>query len=166
MKTTEKKRFNAKRFNALDVAIVLTVLLAVVAFFMRGRLEALFAEEADRVITYSYAVTDVEEETAAYLRAGSVLYTASGQEIGEVLTVTSADAADTEMLSDGRTVEVKNGLFDLSGTVTANGYEAQGFVYLECGQILVPGQTVTVTTGDAVFVLQITQVQIADAPET
>ncbi len=159
MKTTEKKRF-----NALDVVIVVIVLAAVAAFFLRGQFATLFKKEADHIVTYSYRVTDVREEIAASLKAGSMLYVESGKSAGEVLTVTSTDATDPQMLSDGQIVFVENGLVDLEGTVSANGYKSDGFVYLECGLLLVPGKTVTLSTGDALFALQIVQVEIVEAP--
>lgn len=160
MKTTEKKRF-----NILDVVIVLVVIAAIAAFFLRGQFAALFQKEAGHVVTYSYRITDVRGEIAAALKAGSELYVESGKSAGKVLTVLSSDATDEQMLSDGQTVLVKNGLVDLEGTISANGYESDGFVYLECGLLLVPGKTVMLSTGDAVFALQIEQVEITDVPK-
>ena len=159
MKTTEKKRF-----NALDVVIILVVIAAIAAFFLRGQFAELFRKEADHIVTYSYRITDVHQETAASLKAGSVLYAESGKTAGEVLTVVTSDATDERVLSDGQTVYVKNGLVDLQGTISATGYESEGFVYLECGILLVPGKTVMLSTGDALFALEIVQVQIADLP--
>lgn len=152
-----------KRINLLDVVIVLVVIAAVAAFFLRGRIQALFKEEANNIITYSYVVTDVEEDTAAFLQAGETLFDESGKELGEVLSAVCSDATDAELLPDGRAVEVKNGKTEISGAVSAKGYEANGFVYLEGGILLIPGGTLTVYTVDAVFTLQITDVQVASA---
>ncbi len=160
MKTTEKKRF-----NVLDVVIVLVIIAAIAAFFLRGRFVSLFQKEADHIVTYSYRITDVRGEVAAALKAGGELYTESGKSAGKVLTVNSADATDERILSDGRTVLVKNGLVDLEGTVSANGYESDGFVYLECGLMLIPGKTAELSTGDAIFALQIVQVEITDTSD-
>ena len=82
------------------------------------------------------------------------------------MSATLSEATDAQMLSDGRTVYVKNGLVDIQGSVTANGYEADGFVYLEGGMLLVPGSVVTVSTGEALFAAEIVQVQIAELPQT
>ena len=152
-----------KRFNALDVVIVLVVIAAVAAFFLRGQFASLFDKKADQIVTYSYRITDVQKETAASLKAGVLLYSESGKEAGEVLTVETSDATDAQTLSDGRTVFVKNGLVDLQGTVTAKGYDADGFVYLECGMLLVPGSVVKISTGDALFWAEIVQVQVAES---
>lgn len=160
MKTTEKKRF-----NALDVVIVVVILAAIAAFFLRGQFAAMFQKEASHIVTYSYRITDVREEIAASFTAGSALYVDSGKRAGEVLTVNVTDATDAQTLSDGQIVYVKNGLVDLQGTISANGYQTEGFVYLECGLLLVPGKTVTLTTGDALFELEIVQVQIAELPD-
>ncbi|MBQ3003958.1 MAG: DUF4330 family protein [Clostridia bacterium] len=159
MKTTEKKRF-----NVLDVVIVLVIIAAVAAFFLRGQFAAFFRQEAEQVVTYSYRVTDIRGEIASALKAGGELFAESGKSAGKVLTVNAADATDAQTLSDGQTVYVKNGLVDLEGTISANGYESEGFVYLECGLLLVPGKTVVLSTGDALFALQITGVEITDAP--
>lgn len=153
-----------KRFNSLDVVIVLVVIAAVAAFFLRGQFATLFRKQADHVVTYSYRITDVREEIAASLKTGSELFVESGKSAGEVLTVNTKDATDAQVLSDGQTVYVKNGLVDLEGTVSANGYETDGFVCLECGLLLVPGKTVTLSTGDALFVLEIVQVQLSELP--
>ena len=155
-----------KRFNALDFVIVLVVIAAVAAFFLRGQFAALFAKKADHIVTYTYRITDVPKETAASLKAGVLLYSETGKPAGEALTVETSDATDAQTLSDGRTVYVKNGLVDLEGTVTANGYDADGFVYLECGMLLVPGSVVTLSTGDALFLAEIVQVQLSTHSET
>lgn len=158
MKTNEKKRM-----NALDVVIVLAIIASVAAFLLRGRIQAIFKEEASSIVTYSFVVTDVEETTMWSLRTGRALYSETGADAGKVLSVLYLDATDTQRLSDGREVEVKNGLSDLSGAVSATGYESDGFVYLEGGILLIPGGTLTVSTGDAIFTLQITNVQVSDA---
>ena len=95
-----------------------------------------------------------------------MLYSKSGKRAGEILTATTSEATDAQLLSDGSTVHVKNGLVDIQGTVTANGYEADGFVYLEGGLLLVPGGAVTVSTGDALFLAEIVQVQISELPQS
>lgn len=156
--SAEKK----KRINALDVIIVLAVLASIVAFFLRGRIISFFTDEASGIVTYSFTVTDVETETAAYLAAGQMLYGESGEAFGKVLSVTQSAGTDTLMLTDGHAVEVQNGKTDLVGTVTAIGYGGSGFVYLADGTLLIPGGTLCVTTGGAVFTLQITDVQIIE----
>ncbi|MBE6579563.1 MAG: DUF4330 family protein [Ruminococcaceae bacterium] len=149
-----------KRINALDVLIVLVILLAIAAFFLRGKILAFFEEEATCVVTYSFVATDLEKEHAAYLQSGEILLNASGAKNGEVLSVTKTPATDPHLLADGHTVQVQNGELDASGTVSAVGYEVDGFIYLADGTKLVPGGSITVYTGDAVFTLQITGVRI------
>ena len=63
-----------------------------------------------------------------------------------------------QILADGNAVSVKNGTLDLSGTVTATGYTVGEFVYLSDGTLLVPGGTLTVSTGEAVYTLTLTDV--------
>ncbi len=151
-----------KHITALDVLIVLVILLAIAAFFVRGKILAFFQDDATCVVTYSFVVTDLKSEHAAYLKAGGILYNESGEKIGDVLAVNRSAATDTVTLANGYTVEVKNGDMDIAGTVSATGYEADGFIYLGDGTMLVPGETVTVFTGEAVFVLQITGVHIVE----
>lgn len=151
-----------KRITVLDVLIVLAILLAVAAFFARGKILAFFQDDATCVVTYSFTATDLKSEHAAYLKAGGVVYNESGEKTGDVLTVSRSAATDTLTLANGHTVEVKNGDMDIAGTVSATGYAVDGFIYLADGTMLVPGETVTVFTGEAVFVLQITGVHIVE----
>lgn len=156
METTKKKRI-----NALDILIVLVVLLAIAAFFLRGKILSFFEEEATCVVTYSFVAHDLEKEHAAYLQAGDILYNAAGEKSGDVLSAARSAATDPCILADGHTVEVQNGDLDLAGTVSAVGYSVDGFIYLADGTLLVPGGTVTVFTASAVFTLEVTGVHIA-----
>ncbi len=151
-----------KRINVLDVLIVLVILLAIAAFFLRGKILAFFEEESTCVVTYSFVTTDLEKEHAAFLQSGYVFYNASGEKNGDILSVSKTPATDPHLLADGHTVQVQNGDVDATGTVSAVGYQADGFIYLEDGTKLVPGGRITVFTGDAVFVLQITGVHIVE----
>ena len=156
METTKKKRI-----NVLDVIIVLAVILAVAAFFMRGKILSFFEEDATCVVTYSFVAEDLESEHAAYLSAGTLLYNGEGEKTGDVLSVSRSAATDPHVLADGHIAYVQNGDLDLSGTVSAVGYSVDGFIYLADGTLLVPGGEITVFTGDAVFTLRVTGVQIA-----
>ena len=155
----EKRR--SFRINALDVLVLLLIVAAVAAFFLRGRVQKLFAEEGTSVVTYTFQVTDVETATAASMQTGVALYSEDGMPMGEVLVCTSDAATDEKTLPGGQMVKVRNGLLTLSGTVTATGYDVDGFVYLNGGVLLVPGETVYVSTVDAFFALQITGVSIS-----
>ncbi|MBO7157878.1 MAG: hypothetical protein J6W31_04670 [Clostridia bacterium] len=150
-----------KRINFLDVLIVLAVLLAIAAFFMRGKILSFFREEATYVVTYSFVAEDLEAEQAAYLASGTSLYNGAGEKMGETLSVNRSAATDPHVLADGHTVYVQNGDVELSGTVSAVGYSVDGFIYLADGTLLVPGGEITVFTREAVFTLQITGVQIS-----
>jgi hypothetical protein len=150
-----------KRINFLDVLIVLAVLLAIAAFFMRGKILSFFREEATYVVTYSFVAEDLEAEQAAYLASGTSLYNGAGEKMGDTLSVNRSEATDPHVLADGHTVYVQNGDVELSGTVSAVGYSVDGFIYLADGTLLVPGGEITVFTREAVFTLQITGVQIS-----
>lgn len=152
-----------RSWNALDIIIVLLAVLALAAFAMRGYILRLFEAENDRIVTYAFTVEGVEEITAASLRVGAQLYDEDGMVLGELLLCQSAAATDRLYLADGRQIAVQNGLLDLTCSVTAAGYEADGFVYLDGGILLVPGQTMTVSTVDALFTVRVTMVSIADA---
>ncbi len=151
-----------KRINFLDVLIVLVIILAITAFFLRGKLLAFFEEDSSCVVTYSFAVEDLDGNHAAYLAAGTVLFNQSGEKTGDVLTVSRTAATDSLVLADGHTVEVQNGDVDIAGTVSATGYAAGSFIYLADGTMLIPGNSITVFTGEAVFVLRITGVHIVE----
>lgn len=164
VKQPEKKaKRGSFRVGALDVLILLLIVAAVAAFFLRGRIQRLFAEEGTSVVTYTFRVTDVEPATAASMRPNVLLYSEDGMPMGEVLVCTSEIATDERALPNGQMVKVRNGLQLLSGTVTATGYEVDGFVYLNGGVLLVPGETVYVSTVDAFFALQITGVTVSDS---
>lgn len=157
----KKAKREPLRINALDVLLLLLIVAAVAAFFLRGRVQTLFAEEGTSVVTYTFEVTNVETATADSLKAGVRLCNEEGTPMGEVLTCTSGEATDEWTLPDGQVVRVRNGLRLLTGTVTATGYEADGFVCLNGGVLLVPGETVYLSTGDAFFAVKITGVGIS-----
>lgn len=159
-KKTKREPF---RINALDVLILLLIVAAIAAFLLRGWVQMLFAEEGTSIVTYTFEVADVEAVTAESLKDGVALYGADGTPMGEVLTCVSDAATDERTLSDGRVVRVRNGRQLLSGTVTATGYMAEGFICLNGGVMLVPGETVYVSTGDAFFAFSITAVTITGA---
>lgn len=161
-KRPEKKaKRGTFRIGALDVLILLLIIAAIAAFFFRGRVQRLFAEEGTSVVTYTFRVTDVEAATAGSMRPGVMLYGEDGTPMGEVLTCASDVATDEKVLPGGQVVKVRNGLQLLTGTVTATGYEVDGFACLNNGVLLVPGETVYVSTVDALFALQITGVNIS-----
>ncbi len=154
METSKKKRI-----NALDVLIVLLLIAMITAFFFREQIYSAFREDENQVVTYSFLLTDVEKEHAAYLKKDCLLYNSAGVSVGQVLTVSATDAEDEKLLDSGKTVQVKNGSLDLTGTVTASGYATESFVYLADGTLLVPGGTLVVSTGDAIYTLTITSVE-------
>ena len=135
---------------------------AIAAFCLRGWVRSLFADGESHIVTYAYTVTNVEPLTADSLQVGTALHSVDGLPMGEVLTCIRSEAADELTLSDGRTIRVLNGLLDLNGSVTAVGYLADGFVYLDGGILLVAGGELTVSTGDALFQIRITGVQTAE----
>ena len=157
----EKAKRRLFRIGGLDILILLLIIAAIAAFFLRGRVQMLFAEEGTSVVTYTFRVTDVEAATAESMQTGVTLYSEDGALMGEVLTCDSEAATDERILPNGQVAHVRNGLQLLSGTVTATGYEVNGFVYLNGGVLLVPGETVYVSTVDALFALQITGVSIS-----
>ena len=157
----EKAKRRSFRVGGLDILILLLIVAAIAAFFLRGRVQMLFAEEGTSVVTYTFRVTDVEAETAVSMRPGTTLYSEDGAPMGELLTCNAEEATDEKILPNGQVAKVRNGLQVLSGTVTTTGYEVDGFVYLNGGVLLVPGETVYVSTVDAFFALQITGVSIS-----
>lgn len=153
---------NEKRrsISVLDVVIVLLIIAAVVAFIFRGELQKWVSGEADAVVTYEFRVTDLDPLVASNLTVGTKLLASDGSSFGEVLAVVSTAAETPEELTDGTVVGVANGKLDLSGSVTATGYRSGDFACLENGTVLVPGTTLRVSTGKAVFVFTITSVQV------
>ena len=157
----EKAKRRSFRSGWLDILILLLIVAAIAAFFLRGHVQRLFVEEGTSVVTYTFRVTDVEPATADSMQPGVTLYSEDGMPMGEVLTCSSEAATDEKILPNGQVAKVRNGLSELSGTVTATGYEVDGFAYLNGGLLLVPGETVYVSTVDAFFALQITGVSIS-----
>lgn len=149
-----------RRINALDVLLILLIAAMIAAFVFRGQILSVFKEEETKIVTYSFVVTDVEKEHASYLKKDQALYNPSGAEAGTILTVTVEDAMDEQTLSDGHTVQVKNGALDLAGTVTAVGYTVGEFVYLADGTLLIPGGTIEVSTGEALYTLTVTSAKV------
>lgn len=157
----ENAKRRSFRIGGLDVLILLLIVAAIAAFFLRGHVQRLFVEEGTSVVTYTFRVTDVEAATADSMQAGIPLYSEDGMPMGEVLACSAEAATDEKILPNGQVAKVRNGLVLLSGTVTAAGYEVDGFVYLNGGILLVPGETVYVSTVDAFFALQITGVSVS-----
>lgn len=158
----EKAKRESHRFNGLDLLLLVLVLAVLAALLGRTWIRSLFREEGSAIVTYGFSVAGVEGQTAAYLREGATLYASDGSVMGELLTCVAGDATDEQELPDGRTVRVRNGLYTVNGTVTATGYETNGFVRLNGGALLVPGETVYLSTADAFFAAEITSVRVSE----
>lgn len=148
-----------KHIGAIDIALLLLIATAIAAFVFRGSLQKWFAGEADHVITYEFRAENVDPQVAALLTVKTVLLGSDGSKLGEVLVCSTENAVTAETLTDGTIVGVPNGKLTLLGSVSAKGYTAGDFIYLQNGELLVPGGTLRVSTGDAVFELKITSVQ-------
>ncbi len=158
----EKAKREPPQVNGLDILLLVLILAVFATLLARTWVRSLFEEKGSAIVTYSFSVAGVEEQTAAYLREGATLYASDGSAMGELLTCVTGDATDEQALPDGRTVQVRNGLRTVTGTATATGYETNGFVCLNGGTLLVPGETVYLSTADAFFVAEITSVRISE----
>ena len=168
MKDTQSKR----KFNLIDAALILFVLLCVVGIWQRANLQNLFTpKELLDPYTVTFEIKKVRSTTVDLLQKDAVLYMMNGEErltLGTLTQQVSASAATAYLQDrDGNTVkavypqDIYEYLLDVSGEISCNGVEHDGS-FLVGGKIyLAINQTVTVQTEAADIEIRITGIQKA-----
>ena len=164
--TGEKTR----RFNILDAALILFVLLIAIGIWQRPNLQKLFTTEEllDRY-TVTFEMKQVRSTTVELLQKGTGLYMMNGEErvsLGELTQPLAATAA-TVYLQDrnGQTVkavypqDANEYLLDATGTLLCEGVEHSGSFLVGGKMYLAVNQVVLVRTETADIEIRITGIE-------
>ena len=159
-----------RRFNVLDIAIIVLVLLAVIGVWQRQNLQNLFtADELLEQYTVSFEIQKVRSTTIDQLKKGDALYV-EGDE-GQILLGTLNDqlsvAAATVYLQDrdGNTVkavypqDANEYLLDASGVLRCEGVEHDDSFLLGGKLYLAVNQTVSARSETADLEIRIISIE-------
>ena len=114
-KTTGK---SPKHFNALDVTLVLLAVLVVMGLAGRILLDRHYSSKVEnRTVSYTMVLPESKAENMAL---GSILVTASGDKLGEIMTIDSYQSEEPA---------VAGSFVLMTGTVTVRGYEQKNGVF-------------------------------------
>lgn len=165
-----KERNHERRFNVLDAALILLLVLAIVGIWQRSNLQKLFTtEELLDHYTVTFEVKKVRSTTVDQLQENTVLYIMNGEERVDLGTLTqplSASAA-TVYLQDreGNTVKAVypqdsyEYLLDAGGVLSCEGVEHDGSFLVGGKLYLAVNQTVSVQTERADLQIRITSIE-------
>ena len=169
----EKK--NSPHFNVLDALIIIVVILIIVGIYFRYNIID-FLKDSQNKDDYaiSYTVKDIRYTTYDYVHVGDTLYFSdSGDIFGKLLNCepnnqeawNKTPASQHFTTSSGEVVEAfypnEDSRIDVKGRLLCEGYynEDGGFL-LNRSTYLAPGQTITVKTELASFVINITGIEL------
>lgn len=132
-----------RKFNILDIAVVIIILLLVFATFMKFRNYNAEASENSSLekIEYTIKIYGVREYTSNAFEIGDKIYdTQTNAEIGKIVNKEIMPTTSYEKIENGELVKVEvPERYDLTltleteGTITQNGYFANRSVELKVG---------------------------------
>ena len=167
MKLTGK---SGRRFNLLDLALVLLLVLALVGVWQRASLQSLFTtDELLENYTVSFEVKKLRSTTVDLLQKDTVLYIMVNGERVDLGTLNEqvAASAATVYLQDrnGNTVkavypqDAHEYLLDVTGVLTCAGVENEGSFFVGGKMHLAVNQTVRVQTETADLEIRVTGIE-------
>ena len=161
---------NGRRFNLLDVSLVLLLVLALLGVWQRSNLQNLFT--SDKLLenyTVSFEIKKVRSTTVDLLQKDTALYIINNGERVDLGTLNEqvAASAATVYLQDrnGNTVkavypqDAHEYFLDVTGVLTCAGVENGGSFFVGGKLHLAINQTVSVQTETADFEIRITGIQ-------
>ncbi len=164
-----KEKRTERRFNLLDAALLLLVLLLALGVWQRQNLQRLFTvDEVLDEYTVTFEIKKMRSTTVDLLDDGTVFYTENEGERLELGTLTgqvAASAARVELYDrNGQLVQAVypqdpyEYLLDVTGTLKCAGVERDGSFLLGGKMYLAYNKTVVVQTESADFEILITGV--------
>ena len=165
----EEKKNGTRRFNLLDVTLILIALLCVVGVWQRSNLQEFFAsDEATESYTVTFEIKKLRSSTAELLQKDTALYLKDGEDIISLGTLTQAvsSTAATAYFENGRGEMVDavypenqyENLQDIKGTLSCRGIRRDGAFLLGGKIYLAVNQTVEAYTENADFTICITSI--------
>jgi hypothetical protein len=166
------ERSMKKRFNLLDLALILLALLAIVGLWQRNNLKRLFSDKElleEYVITFE--VKRVRSTTAQLLDKDVALYTDAGEEsvvLGKLTQPVAVSPATVFLAHSGTgtgTVEMVEAVYpqdeyeyyqDVGGELSCRGIERGGSFFLDGKLLLVKGQQIAARTETIDIVITVT----------
>ena len=146
-----------RRFNLLDAALILLVLMILVGVWQRQNLQRIFTvDEVLEEYTVSFEIKQVRSTTVAYLSTGTAFYLEKDGErvtLGTLSAQVASSAATVELRDkDGNPVSAVypeddyEYLWDVSGTLRCEGVERNGSFLVGGKLYLAYNKTVQVRT--------------------
>ncbi len=156
---SEKKQ---KKWTAADLFLILLAVLSLLGFFVRFWGIRSRGEENLRDYVLTVEWKDVDARTVGSLQAGDLLYLASGERFGEVLSAED-EPSEVEVRQDGRIYRIPSTTRrDARITVAVKGREAKGQILGRSGDPVMIGQRLMLYSGTAEMSVRIASI----APKT
>ena len=155
---------SGRRFNIIDVFVIVLVLLCVLGIYFRGQIAEKIGIEKDvKEYTVRFKVEEIRYTSAEYLQAGSEVYFEGGNIVfGKIDGNCAAVPAEIYVDGpDGVPVKVncpKDTYVDVTGTIKCLGLVKDGGFYLSGTYSLAPGSRVNVRTEMLNFTIIITEI--------
>ena len=151
-----------KRFNFIDVIILLCVALIVLAVVFRAQITGYIAG-GKNLVGYSVAFQSepVENGIVGYIKSGNTVeWVEKGIEIGTVNALNApADAEIYTLSSDGKLIVAPStSAKKLSGTLAIMGYEKDGGCFVSGTEFIGAGMKMTLRSGNTVFTVTVLSV--------
>ena len=159
MNCEENRRVKkSARINVFDVALLVLLAFAVLAFFHKSQLVDTFDKDrVSRSYTVAFEISGVRYDVIDDLALGTVAYTQMGEQrvvLGSLVDEPLITAHTVAVPESGATV-------DLAGTLLCHGILREGALVLPDGYVLRAGDTLSLSTEVttvAVYVISITEI--------
>ena len=162
MQQSEKR--SARKFNVIDLFIIILVLLCVLGIVFRSQIsEWIGVEKNVEEYKLSFEVSEIRYTSDKYFQAGSKVYIDSGNAL-----LGTIDGNCTILPSevyvegpDGVPVKVncpKDTYIDISGVIKCLGIEKDGGFYLSGTYAIAPGSQLKVHTEMINFIITVTEI--------
>lgn len=151
-----------KKFNSIDVFIILLIVLCIAAIYFRGTVASWIGVEKE---LYEYKITfyvkQIRSTSDKYLITGNDIYMSNGGLLGKLSEKSSLPAKTFVNDQSGKTVEVsypKDTYIDVTGSLTCKGIMNDDGFYLNGIYSISPGTVLNVYTDMLDFTITVTEI--------
>lgn len=151
-----------KRFNSIDVFIILLVVLCIAAIYFRGMVASWIGVEKELdEYKITFSVKQIRSTSDKYLIIGNEVYLSNGGLLGKLSEKSSLPAKVFVNDQDGKPVEVsypKDTCIDVTGSLTCKGIMNDDGFYLNGTYSISPGAVLSVYTDMLDFTITVTDI--------
>ncbi len=151
-----------KRFNSIDVFIILLIVLCIAAIYFRGTVASWIGVEKELdEYKITFEVKQIKSTSDKYLITGNDVYMANGGLLGKLSEKSSLPSKVFVKDQNGKQVEVsypKDTYIDVTGSLTCKGITNDDGFYLNGTYSISPGTVLNVYTDMLDFTITVTDI--------